>query len=372
MVKKILGVIDEDPFDYRTWSGSSKYFFGGLAEVGVLYDAISASPSRLGSLFYKLKSFDVDLEKWKFKYHLNTDLFAGMTKKVARRINNEIDNFDVILQVGAWYNFSDVVSDKLLVSYHDGNLATRLSSPYSYPSVSNKYIRNAFEYERRLYNCMDYVLPMSKWLASSFIKDFGVDPKKVVPVGAGINLPRIGQPMQKDNETPVVLFVGKDFERKGGAYLLEAFVKVRKVIKDARLVIVGPEHLTRLPDGVTNVGYVSKNDSEGVDKLISLYERASLFVLPSIYEPFGIAFAEAMAHKLPCIGSNACAMPEIIENGYNGYTVNPGDVDLLAEKMLVILGDDDMREEMGQNAYRRYYNEYRWPVVADKIAAIVS
>jgi hypothetical protein len=73
---------------------------------------------------------------------------------------------------------------------------------------------------------MDFIFPMSKWLANSFVKDFGVNPNKVFPVGAGINLPYIKNVEKKKKENLRILFVGKAFERKGGKLLLEAFAKV--------------------------------------------------------------------------------------------------------------------------------------------------
>ena len=61
------------------------------------------------------------------------------------------------------------------------------------------------------------------------------------------------------------------------------------------------------------------------------YRRATAFVMPSRYEPFGIVFLEAMAYWLPCVGSRTCAMPEIIDEGVTGLLAEPDDVDSLAD-----------------------------------------
>lgn len=364
---KILGIIDEDPFHPQTWSGTSMYFFNSLKSNHALYTAISATPPTKAQLLYKALSFQTSIQKWKFKYHLNTGLFKQMTRAAEKQIYRfDQNNFDVILQVGAWYNFTGI-NNKIFASYHDGNLATRLKSPYGYPEISKNHIEKAYRYEKDLYDRMDFIFPMSKWLANSFIEDFKADTNKVIPVGAGINLPRIKQPEIKNPDKPIILFVGKDFERKGGYVLLEAFKEVKKKLKNAELVIAGPSHISNLPDGARCEGFISKQSEEGIEKLLTLYSRATIFALPSLYEPFGIAFAEAMAHKLPCIGTNNCAMPEIIDDGINGFIVEPNDSKLLADRICTLLEDHQLREVMGESAYNKYYSNYRWEIVTKKI-----
>ena len=75
------------------------------------------------------------------------------------------------------------------------------------------------------------------------------------------------------------------------------------------------------------------------------YSAAEVVVMPSFYEPFGIVFAEAMAHKLPCIGGNSCAIPEIIDNEKTGFIVPPGNSK--------ILGKISIAEE--KSIYNNYY-----------------
>ncbi len=371
MNEKILGVVDEDPFDKVTWSGSSYYFFEALKAGGSLCDAISALPSEKTQLVYKILSFQMGMDKWKFRYHLNAGLFRQMSKTAIQKIEAfDQSSFDVVLQVGAWYDLTDV-KNKIFASYHDGNLATLLNSPYGHPRISRKYIDKTFSYEKELYRKMDFIFPMSKWLANSFVNDFGVNPNKVFPVGAGINLPHITKTEKQESDDLSILFVGKEFERKGGKVLLEAYAAVRKKIKNVQLVIVGPE-ISNPPEGVVCKGFISKQTREGVEQLLNLYSQSSIFVLPSLYEPFGIAFAEAMAHQLPCIGTNNCAMPEIIDDGETGYLVEPNDSQALAKVIIKLLDDRALRHEMGRKAYDKYYSNYRWEVVTQKIVEVLD
>lgn len=366
---KIIGVMDEDPFDYRTWSGSSNYFFSALKQHGALADAISAEAGSFSRRVAQIKSFNPDMTKWKFKYHLNTGLFKAMSAVAKSKINALGSSYDSILQVGAWYDLID--PNIINVSYHDGNLAARLASPFGYPSISSNCINKALTYEKSLYDRLNLIFPMSQWLADSFVSDFGADERKVIPVGAGINLPEILDTSNRDYDTKRILMVGKDFTRKGGDTLLEAFRKVKKSIPDAELRFIGPT-LNNLPDGVSCTGFLQKNNPQDLQKLLLEYSQARVFVIPSLYEPFGISFVEAMAHRVPCIGTNICAMPEIIKHEKTGFLITPKDSDTLASYLLELLTSDEQCKEMGNAGYKRYIENYTWHSVTEKIIDAIS
>ena len=370
-IDKIVGVIDEDPYDARTWSGSSRYFFKALEERGALRTAVAAQPAKAMQKLLQVLSFQFGMRKWKFKYHLNTHYYRQMTA-AAKRSLDEIDpsSFNVIMQVGAWYDLTGY-RNKRVVSYHDGNLAALLASPYGYPSINESFIQKTLEWERKLYHKLDLLFPMSSWLADSFVRGFGVDRGKVFPVGAGVNLPPFPEIENKTYDEPRILFVGKDFRRKGGEDLIQAFEIVQKELPQAELTIIGPE-MASPPKGVRCIGFISKTTSEGMETLLKEYQRASIFVLPSLYEPFGIAFAEAMAHKLPCIGTDICAMPEIIADGATGFVVPPGDPARLATKIITLLKEPSRCSAFGEAGYARYLERFTWSAVTSKMCDIIS
>ena len=369
ILKAIVGVIDEDPYNDSTWSGSSKFFFQELRSQGVLAGAVSAEISTSKRRLFQLKNVQRTVDRWKFKYHLDTDCYESMTRQALAEVNKQPD-FDVVLQVGAWYDLTRV-EGKIHASYHDGNLATLLSSPYGHPKISSRYIRRALEWEKSLYAKLDVIFPMSKWLAQSFHDDFGVPMSKLFPVGAGINLSYIKERTNSSYDDKTILMVGKNFERKGGRYLLDAFAIVRRELPDARLTIVGPE-LESLPPNVTCLGYIDKSKSDDVERLLNAYASHAVFAMPSLYEPFGIVFAEAMAHKLPCVATATCAMPEIVEDGVNGYVVPPADMKSLADRMIELLSNPDQCARMGENGYQKYLRDYNWTSVVEKINNVLN
>jgi len=114
--------------------------------------------------------------------------------------------------------------------------------------------------------------------------------------------------------------------------------------------------------GIEIVGFVK-------DKNIikNIYEQSTIFVMPSLCEPFGLVFLEAMSYKLPCIGSTVDAMSEIIEDGITGFIVPLDDVDLLSEKIITLLNNPELCAKMGLEGYKRLKNEFTWDKLGDEI-----
>jgi glycosyltransferase involved in cell wall biosynthesis len=196
-----------------------------------------------------------------------------------------------------------------------------------------------FARERSVYRGATVVACFSENVAGSMIEDYGVDPERVEVVGAGANVFPEQAPRCDDGRT--IAFVGKEFARKGGQVLLEAFARLRRSIAKARLLVAGPPLPRAAPPGVAYLGFVS------LDELPALLSQASVFALPTLAEPFGIAYLDAMACGVPCVGTRIEAVPEIIREGVTGLLVPPGDPAALAQALERLLRDPAGARAMG-------------------------
>ena len=365
------GLIGYDPLNRRTWSGLSHYFCSELRRCGALRRGfgVEAPPWRRWPRM--AAHFHPNRRLWRERFYLDTGYYDDLTREIGRRLTP--DDFRCgLLQYGAIYDVPALAAGRTrCFSYHDGNLAEALRSPYAPRGLSARAADRALAFERRVYHGMDRIFSMSEYLRQSFIHDFDVPAERVVNVGAGVNLEQLPDYLpDKSYETREVLFIGVDFARKGGWQLLKAFQGVRGRVPGARLHVVGPRRLdppAALRDGVTFHGFLSKSHPQDAKTLAGLFRRCCLFVMPSLYEPFGIAPLEAMAHQLPCVLTRRWALQEMVTPGETGELVACGEVDELEVKLTALLGDASALRRMGDAARETVLGTYTWDRVVQRI-----
>ena len=241
------------------------------------------------------------------------------------------------------------------------------------PYESRKILtKRSLAHEKIFYQRCAGIFTMSEWLKEDMIKNIGIDPEKIQVVNAGCNVKidsreTLAAALSRKNGRRF-LFVGVDWERKNGPLVAEAFRRLREKYSDIELYIVGPASCP-LPaaqdSGIFYVGQISHDDVK------LYYDKCDYFVMPSEFEAFGIVFVEAMINALPCIGRDAFAMPEIIEEGKNGYLLKEESAEALSallEKLL--LNGKELTEYI--LAHRdTYIDKYSWDSVAAKMADFI-
>jgi glycosyltransferase involved in cell wall biosynthesis len=168
----------------------------------------------------------------------------------------------------------------------------------------------------------------SKWAGDSLVADYGIDPDRVRVVGFGRNIEP--EPPDRDWTRPRFLFVGRDFQRKGGDLVLQAFDRLHQEVPAATLDVVGGHGAVSAP-GVTAHGTLRLADPADRRRLARLYATATCFVLPSRFEAFGIAYVEAAAAGIPSIGTTAGGGAHVLGEG--ARLVPPDDLEALLAAM---------------------------------------
>lgn len=169
-----------------------------------------------------------------------------------------------------------------------------------------------------------------------------------------------------------ILYVGRLVNYKHVDWLIMAFKEVLERFPDARLKIIGdgPER-PKLEALVRDLGLNGKVVFGGLtptyEGVVKHYKESEVFVLPSTFEGEGIVLKEAMAAYLPVIGIRVkgSGVLNLIKDGKNGYLVNPGRPDFIAEKIIQLLQDRQKRERMGKWG-RKFVEKFDWDVVAEK------
>jgi glycosyltransferase involved in cell wall biosynthesis len=219
-----------------------------------------------------------------------------------------------------------------------------------------------------------------QWAAYSLVAEYGVPLHKidVIPPGVDLSLFRPSL-LRKQSERVRILFVGGQFERKGGPDLLEA---ARSLGDNVDIdIVTGPEAPV-VPAGVrTRFHRGLKPQSE---ELVALYRAADIFVLPSRGDCMPQAVIEAIACGLPVVATRVGAIPEMVTDGVNGYLVPAREPRALAAAIGALVSQPGRRHSLGrhgrvlaQQAYDADQNNRRIfgllkRVAAERIAAAKS
>jgi glycosyltransferase involved in cell wall biosynthesis len=219
--------------------------------------------------------------------------------------------------------------------------------------VSQKWI----ELERQIYDHATLTFVRSSNIRQSLIEQYRYPAERAVCVYAGSNVSLDGHTTsQKSYSGKNILYVGIDWNRKGGPELVNAFRKVLTKHPDALLTIVGANPKVDVPNCIV-LGRIPP------EEVVQYYEKATLFCLPTHLEPFGIAFLEAMQARLPVIATRIGAIPDFIQDGWNGFLIEPGDEQGLADSLCRLLDDPDQCREFGERGFALAQERYSWESV---------
>lgn len=375
----ILFLSEGDAESWDSWSGISKSLVDHLRSAGhavVTGDVDLAGVDRwLGAAL----TFAIDRRRWGTRFHLSGPPFRLRSRRAARQIAAERRRLDVILQVGATFQpLGRGAIPHFLCCDSNIRMAER-GAAWGHSDAASLTRRELAGVEAReldVYRHAAGIFTLSERLRRSFIEDLGLAPGRVHAVHAGPNfdVARIPRTLPRDDPShpPTILFVGRQFHRKGGDVLTAAFRRVRERIPDARLMIAGPPSLPAREPGITLLGDLNKNQSAGSAALVAAYGSADVFCLPTRFEPFGIAFIEAMYFGLPCIGTDAWAVPEMIADGETGFTVPIDDVDALTDRLLRLLGDRTLARTMGVAGRARAERHFTWQRVIERMTQAIQ
>lgn len=189
--------------------------------------------------------------------------------------------------------------------------------------------------------------------------------EKVVCVFAGSNVDTAIASIPEDRfEKQNILFVGIDWERKGGPTLISAFKTIQADFPRASLTVAGCNPKIDAAN-VRTVGKISPVE------LKQYYQDASIFCMPTKEEPFGIAFLEAMQAGLPIVGTNVGAIPDFIQVNRNGFLVQPDDAKEVADALSILLNDPQLCEIYGKNSQKIIEENYTWQKVCEKFGVYI-
>ena len=252
--------------------------------------------------------------------------------------------------------------------------------PWKADQLGSGYLLSSW-IEKTAVEAADRVIAVSAKMRDDILEHFDADPSKVVVIHNGIDPDRFVRVEARDHlerlgvKAPYVLFVGRITDQKGIFHLLDAAPKLPQGVQVV-LCASAPdtpeieERLRRrLPDH-PNVKWIF--EMVPVEVVKQLYSHASVFVCPSVYEPFGIINLEAMACETPVVASAVGGILEVVEDGKTGFLVPPANPDALARSIRLLLDDPARARAMGRAGRTRVEDRFSWASVAARTQEVYA
>jgi glycosyltransferase involved in cell wall biosynthesis len=244
---------------------------------------------------------------------------------------------------------------KLITSIHGSDIFPRGKPRGQYSSALKFLLRSS-----------DLVVANSQSFRQDFLNIFPGFHEKTIVIYNSVNVAELmgfKRNTTNGSHERYVLCIAAHNEKKALDVLIQAAVRLAPEFPSLKVVLVGDGPLRKsLEDLAVALGVRERIEFLGMQgraKVVDLLHECEAFVLPSRCEPFGIAIVEALACQKPVVATRVGGIPEIIEDGRTGLLVDPDNSGALAEALMRVLEDRELRKVLADNGYRTVQEHFR-------------
>jgi glycosyltransferase involved in cell wall biosynthesis len=320
---RIAFLTELDPLDRRSWSCSLYYAGQALqqhcGDVTYLGPLRSYEPSLLSKI--RAKS-SLTLLKRPYLHEMSFTAARQWGLETMQKLAGQA--FDVIVATASEAAIAYLETNIPIVLVGDVTFVQLLDYYPHYTHLSRRSIREIRAIEQQTFKKVRASIMSSEWAAHSVIQDYHVEPEHVYNVSFGANLDTIPTREVVDARKPSgrcrLLFVGLEWQRKGGDIAYETLLKLHKIGIEAELIVCGcvpPIDMTH--SRMTVITFLDKNDERQAREIEQLYAVSDFLILPTRVDAAPNVFKEANAFGLPVITTDIGGIASIICNGENGY-----------------------------------------------------
>ncbi|MDR4506258.1 MAG: glycosyltransferase [Candidatus Scalindua sp.] len=329
---------------------NSRGFTKHLVEFAKNYRKYNPIYTLLGKILFKNSAYDAGVEKYSTKFGWEIHAFMKIADKIKR------ENVDIIH--GA---FGANESTAAMI------LSDLTGIPFSFETHAKDLFVN-FQYPGEKIEKAKKIFTISEYNKNYLINDLKCSASKIVLKRVPFNKSHCDQIPEKQRKDDLILSVCRLNPIKGLKYAIEAFNLVAQKRDDIMFKIIGDGPLKdelfkkveklHLTDKISFLGNLSNENA------MDLVAQSAIVLLPSVIAENGdrdgipTSLIEAMYLKTPVISSRISGIPELIDDGINGFLTEPGNVKQIAERIDTLLSDKSLRTEMGERAREKVTNQF--------------
>jgi glycosyltransferase involved in cell wall biosynthesis len=365
----------EDASDILSWSGIPFQILSHLRQHSVDVEVISPLDRRLKCLLTPA----ILLAKAR-KQRLVLNHSSILLKSYARQIERQLDKrpVDVIVSANS-IPITFLRCSQPVVFWNDAVFHNMVSYyPGFFSSLTASAIRCGKRQEERALQRSDAAIYSSNWAANCARSLTDPDKIYILPLGSSLTEEateeevafRARMKRRKRVNSCELLFVGVEWERKGGDTAIEAARLLNDSGIKTRLRVVGSRPRTTPPDFVELLGFIPKSTPEGIAQLSDLFRSADLFILPTKAEAAGIVFSEASSFGLPTVTYDTGGVSDYVRDGVNGVCLpESGTAADFAATVRALL-DPKIYEDLSVRAFQEYRKRLNWATSVEKLVGI--
>ncbi len=361
---QIAFITADDPRDKRSWSGTNHFMWESLKKhVG---DVDILGPYTPQPLWFFCSAFNfitLGLLGKRFDYRHSFAMRNAYGKHFNRLLSKK--KYDVVIVSASIASAAGIKSDAPIVYINDRVIAGAMNYHKILTQLFDFSKQQSLATDKQAIENSALSVFCSHWAgdAAKEIHGFGEDKVKVIPFGANLEITPI-EPQSIEFPGGVVrlLFVGVNWEDKGGPIAFDAYRHLLKIGLNVEFTVVGCTPPENMWHGKMNVtGFLDKNKPEDFSVLTGLFRNAHFFILPTKYEAYGLVFCEAAAYGVPVLAPATGGIPTIVENGVTGFLLpeNASGVEY-AEKIYSMISNPAQWQAMRDAAYRKYIDQLNW------------
>ncbi|MDJ0553023.1 MAG: glycosyltransferase family 4 protein [Microcoleaceae cyanobacterium MO_207.B10] len=374
---KVAYITAHNPHNPFSWSGTNYYMFKSLQAQGL--DVTHVGKSLWPWSRHLPKPFQGIARRFDRQNNSSDDFMAAASKS-AKLLEKELQSkpYDIIFTPVSSVECGSLNTSLPMVYLSDGTFRL-LKDYYSYMMQQPEKVREHKDFlEAKIIERADSLVFSSQWAANSAIQDYHTPPEKVHIVPFGPNIERVEDLNtileQRQMDEIRLLFVGGDWERKGGPIAFETVRALNEMGIKAQLIVCGatpPEK--HQAEYVSSRGYLQKHQPQQLEELISLLCSCHFMFVPSRADCTPIVFCEASAYALPVISTQTGGISSVVFEGENGYLLPlEATGEDFAKLIANIFQDREKYLQLAMSTRKTYEDKLNWNQWGSKVRQLLE
>ncbi|MBL0146121.1 MAG: glycosyltransferase family 4 protein [Chitinophagaceae bacterium] len=351
-----------NPLDKTAWSGTYFHSYNAIKKHYPVETFYYKWPWHVRESLILHKQFQKLIHK-----KAAVEFLTGYAKYFSKQLEKEILKRKVdVLFVPSAPQLIAYCKTSIPVIYMTDATFFQLQGYYPlFKDIAPYNINQGLKMDKLTFENAAHCMVASEWTKQSAINDYKISTTKltVAPLGANLDkIPALNEINTSKNNICQLLFLGVEWERKGGQIALDTFYKLKEAGLPVQLTIIGCVPPVRCDDkDITVIPFINKHNSEEAVKLYNIICNSNFLLLPTRAECAGVVFCEASAFGVPSITTNTGGVSTYVEDGVNGFALPVNaTANEYAQKIQSLFVNENTYNQLCLSSRKKYEDELNW------------